>query len=199
MIMVSDDCLVACPIDDGDDDDGGDKEQINIPPPPPEFASKQSTPSPTPSSPPTVPATPTSLHPVNRDPYGINSHLKVEVSKVLTEPLTPHSSDRVWLYSVAGFETVRIWTYRCLSLLFAVPFALLAGIFLALLACLHVWCVVPFIELSKTFLPCLRSLWICAVNIFISPFCISLALCCSQIAILLSKKDWPPVRDKEHV
>ncbi|XP_076015366.1 caveolin-2 isoform X1 [Genypterus blacodes] len=129
----------------------------------------------------------------------LHHSLQVEVSKVLTEPLTPHSSDRVWLYSVAGFETVRIWTYRCLSLLFAVPFALLAGIFLALLACLHVWCVVPFIELSKTFLPCLRSLWICAVNIFISPFCISLALCCSQIAILLSKKDWPPVRDKEHV
>ncbi|KAF7666082.1 hypothetical protein LDENG_00120440 [Lucifuga dentata] len=142
MMMVSDDCLVECPIDDDDDDDdkdSGGEEQINIPPPPPEFASKELTPSPKPPTPPTAPAPPTPTYHVNRDPYGINQHLKVEVRDVLTEPSTPHSVDWVWLYSIVGFETVRIWTYRCLSLLFAVPFALLAGIFLALLAWLHVW------------------------------------------------------------
>lgn len=65
--------------------------------------------------------------------------LQVEVSDVLAEPATPRSIDQVWRYSVAGFETTRIWTYRCLSLLLAVPFALLCGVFLAILACLHVW------------------------------------------------------------
>ena len=58
---------------------------------------------------------------------------------MLAEPVAPRSIDQVWLYSVVGFERTRIWTYRCLSLLFAVPFALLCGIFLAILACLHVW------------------------------------------------------------
>ncbi|XP_075951511.1 caveolin-2 [Anarhichas minor] len=198
MMMVSDDCLVECKIDDD-----SDEEQINTPPPPPEFASKAPSPAPEPLTPPTAPATPmprpTPTFPVNRDPYGINQHLKVEVSDVLAEPATPHSIDKVWLYSVAGFETTRIWTYRCLSLLLAVPFALLCGIFLAILACLHVWFVVPCLQLSNTFRPCLRSLCMCAVNAFIAPFCTSLALCCSQITISLSNRDWHQVRDKETV
>ncbi|XP_071331650.1 caveolin-2 [Trachinotus anak] len=199
MMMVSDDCLVECKIDDDSDEDDGGGEQMNTPPPPPEFASKAPTPAPKAPTPPTVPATPTPPPPVNRDPYGINKHLQVEVSDVLAEPATPHSIDSVWLYSVTGFERARIWTYRLLTLLFAVPFALLCGIFLAVLACLHVWFVVPCIQLSNTFLPCLRSLCMCAVNVFISPFCTSLALCCSQMAVSLSNKDWHQMKDKEAV
>nr|XP_020473579.1 caveolin-2-like [Monopterus albus] len=174
--MVSDDYLVECKINDDSDENSGGGEPIDIPPPPPEFASKA--------------PTPVSI----TDPYGINKHLKVEVSNVLAEPARLRSIDQVWLYSVVGFERTRIWTYRCLTLLFAVPFALLCGIFLAILACLHVWFVVPCIQLSNTFLPCLRSLCMCAVNVFISPFCMSLALCCSQIAISLSNKDWHQMR-----
>ncbi|XP_033484309.1 caveolin-2 [Epinephelus fuscoguttatus] len=206
MMMVSDDCLVECKIDDDSDEDDGVEEQINTPPPPPEFASKASTPAPKsptpvpkPPTPPTAPATPTPTHPVNRDPYGINQHLKVEVSDVLAEPDRPRSIDQVWLYSVVGFEKARIWTYQCLSLLLAVPFAFLCGIFLAILACLHVWFFVPCIQLSNTFLPCLRSLCMCTVNVIIAPFCTSLALCCSQIAISLSNKDWHQMRDKDTV
>ncbi|KAM8862779.1 caveolin-2 [Spinachia spinachia] len=199
MMMVSDDCLEECQIDDD-----SDEEHINTPPPPPEFASKTSTPVAVPSTPATAPPTPPLMPPpmvpptrtVNRDPYGINRHLKVEVSDVLAEPDAPRSIDQVWRYSVAGFETTRIWTYRCLSLLLSVPLALVCGVFVASLACLHVWFVVPCLQLSNTFLPCLRSLCMCAVNAFISPFCTSLALCCSQITISLSNKDWHQMRDK---
>ncbi|XP_028266549.1 caveolin-3 [Parambassis ranga] len=200
MMMVSDDCLVECKIDGDSDEDDRVGEQINIPPPPPEFASKAPTPTPTPApklpTPPTSPATPVPTRPVNRDPKCINQHLKVNVSNVLTEPAAP---DRVWIYSAGCFERTRIWTYRCLSLLLAVPFALLCGILLAILSSLHVWFVVPCIELSNTFIPCFRSLCLCAVNVFITPLCVSIALCCSQIAVLLSNKDWKQMRDKETV
>ncbi|XP_047458794.1 caveolin-2 [Mugil cephalus] len=208
-MMVSDDCLVECRIDDSDDDDGGEG-QMNTPPPPPEFASKAPTPAPKPPTPPspktptppsTAPPTPhpAPAQPASRDPYGINRHLKVEVSDVLAEPATPHTIDCVWLYSIDAFERTRIWTYRCLSLLFAVPFAFLCGVFLAVLSCLHVWFLIPCIQLSNTFVPCLRSLCMCAVNVFISPFCMSLALCCSQIVVSLSNKDWSQMKDKDAV
>ncbi|KAF7210369.1 caveolin-2 [Nothobranchius furzeri] len=198
MMMVSDDCLVECKIDDSDE------EQISTPPPPPppEFASKASTPTPKPPTPPAepTPSTPsTPPCPINRDPFGINKHLKVEVSDVLAEPTTPYSMDGVWIYSLVGFEKTRIWTYRCLSLLFAVPLAFLCGFILALLACLRVWFLVPCVQLSNTFLPCLRSVFICAVNVFVAPFCMSLALCCSQISILLSNKDFIHKREKDTV
>lgn len=190
--MISDECLVECPIDDDDDDDDGDEEQLALSaPPPPEFASKAPTPSPKPPTAPATPAPSPPAPPVSRDPYGINQHLKVEVSDVLAEPASPHSVDQVWVYSVLGFEKTRVWSYRILSLLLAVPFAFLCGISLGLLACLHVWFVIPLAQLSHTFVPCLRSLWMCAVNVLIAPLCSSLALCCSHMAIVLSKERQP--------
>lgn len=71
MMMVRDDCLVECKIDDSDE------EQINTPPPPPEFASKASTPKP--PTPPAEQAPPTPTCSVSRDPKGINKHLKVDI------------------------------------------------------------------------------------------------------------------------
>ncbi|XP_020778181.1 caveolin-2 [Boleophthalmus pectinirostris] len=197
--MISDECLVECPIDDDDEDE----EEVQLAfsaPPPPEFASTAPTPS---SKPPTAPATPAPsppAPPVSRDPYGINQHLKVEVSDVLAEPASPHSIDQVWFYSVRGFEKTRVWSYRILSLFLAVPFAFLCGVSLGLLACLHVWFVVPLAQLSHTFIPCVRSVWICAVNILVSPLCTSLALCCSHVAIIFSNKEWQSLKtDKEGV
>ncbi|XP_061591050.1 caveolin-2-like [Cololabis saira] len=192
MMTVADDSLVGCEIDDSDD------EQINIPPPPPEFASRDSTPAfkpPTPS--PATPPTPTC--PVNRDPNGISKHLKVDVGEVLSESTGPYSADGAWMCSAAVFEKTRIWTYRCLSLLLAVPLSFLYGISLALLASLRVWFLVPCVHLSNTFLPCLRSLCLCAVDVFVSPFCICIALCCSQITVSLSNKSWNQKTEKETV
>ncbi|XP_033826252.2 caveolin-2 [Periophthalmus magnuspinnatus] len=194
--MISDECLVECPIDD-------DEDEVQLAfsaPPPPEFASKAPTPSPKPPTAPATPAPSPLAPPVSRDPFGINQHLKVEVSDVLAEPASPHSIDQVWFYSLHSFEKTRVWSYRILSLLLAVPFALLCGVSLGLLACLHVWFVIPLGQLTHTFLPCVRSVWVCAVNVLISPVCTSLALCCSHVAIILSNKDWQPLKaDKEGV
>ncbi|XP_072305603.1 caveolin-2 [Eucyclogobius newberryi] len=191
--MISDECLVECPIDDDEGEDEDEEQLVLSAPPPPEFASKEPTPSPKPPTTPATPAPSPPAPPVSRDPYGINQHLRVEVSDVLAEPASPHSIDQVWSYSVRGFEMTRVWSYRILSLLLAVPFALLCGVSLGLLACLHVWFVVPLAQLSHTFVPCVRSVWMGAVNVLIAPLCTSLALCCSQVAIIFSNKDWHPI------
>lgn len=78
--MISDDCLVECPIDDDDE------ESLAVSaPPPPEFASKDPTPSPKPPTPSTAPAAPVQMPLINRDPYGINQHLKPTVHSVCTD------------------------------------------------------------------------------------------------------------------
>ncbi|XP_057686185.1 caveolin-2 [Corythoichthys intestinalis] len=190
MMMVSDDCMVEYPISDSGEDDA-EGEEINTPPPPPEFASKTENPLPS-AGPDTTPN-------VNRDPLGINQHLKVEVSDVLSAPAPPHHIDQMWLFSAVGFEKTRVWTYHFLSLFLAVPFAFLCGSFLAVLTCLHFWFVVPVLQMSNTFRPCLRTLCFCAVNIFIAPFCMFFALCCSHMALLVSSRDWHQMRDKHIV
>ncbi|XP_062316350.1 caveolin-2 [Osmerus eperlanus] len=186
MMMVSDDCLVDCQIDDDEE------EEIIEVPPPPEFASTPPTPSPVSSSPtPPVssPSTPPITSPLkNRDPHGINQHLQVDFSGVLAEPAEVHSADRVWLWSVLSWELVRLWSYRCLSLLCGLPLALLAGCLLALLACLHIWCVAPCVQVCQSCLPCVRWVWTCVVDIFISPFCSSLSRCSDHISISLAKE-----------
>ncbi|XP_030623651.1 caveolin-2 [Chanos chanos] len=172
--MMSDEYLVECKIDDDDEEE---QKLQHSPPPPPQF----STPSITPQ--------PSLTHVESRDPYGVNKHLKVEFSDVLAEPMSVHSYDRVWVYSGISFESARIWGYRCLTVLCAVPVSLLSGCLFALLACLHIWCVMPCIQVCHTCLPCVRSLWMTVVNIFIEPFCASVARCCSGIYILLSKEE----------
>lgn len=101
MMMVSDDCLVECKIDDSDEDESGE-DQINVPPPPPEFASKASTPAPAPAphkapTPPAAPATPAPTPPVSRDPHGINQHLKVHfVSHINSDSMHLLVSEALW-------------------------------------------------------------------------------------------------------
>uniref|UniRef100_A0A3Q2YT77 Caveolin n=1 Tax=Hippocampus comes TaxID=109280 RepID=A0A3Q2YT77_HIPCM len=164
--MASDDYMAGCPINDTYEDDAA-VEEINTLPPPLEFASKAATPV-------------LSAHP---------DAPCVVVSDVLVETTAPHSIEQVWVYSAVGFEKTRVWTYRFLSLLLAVPFAFLSGTFLAILVCLQV---------CDTFLPCLRSLCLCVVNDFIAPFCMSVALCCSHIAIFVSQRDCLQMRDKNN-
>ncbi|XP_077451061.1 caveolin-2 [Stigmatopora argus] len=188
-MMVSKACMVECAVSDSNEDDEAE-EEITTPPPPPEFASKAATPLPS--------ALPDTNSNINRDPLGINQHLKVEVSDILGVP-TPHHIGQVWLFSAVVFEKTRVWTYYFLSLFLAVPFACLCGTFLAILTCLHFWLVVPVIQMSYTFRPCLRSLSFCAVNIFIAPICMFIALCCSHIAFLVSSRGWHQMRDKHIV
>ncbi|XP_076133110.1 caveolin-2 isoform X2 [Alosa pseudoharengus] len=177
--MMSDEYLVDCNIDDDEDEDN-EEMQLYLsphPPPPPQFSA--SSPSITPQP---------SLASVDiRDPYGVNQHLKVEFSDVLAEPVSAHTYDRVWVYSGIGFESARIWGYRCLTVLCAVPVSLLSGCLLALLACLHIWCVMPCIQVCHTCLPCVRSIWMSVINIFIRPFCESVSRCCTGVYVSLSK------------
>ncbi|XDV45812.1 hypothetical protein PO909_013839 [Leuciscus waleckii] len=157
--MMRDEYLVECNIDDDDV-----KKFQPSPPPPPQFSS-----------------TPPLAHVEIRDPYGVNKQLKVN-------PASTHSYDRVWVYSGIAFESTRLWGYRCLTALCAVPLSCLCGCLFALLACMHIWCVMPCIQVCHTCLPCVRSLWMSVVNIFITPFCTSVARCCSGIYVTVSKE-----------
>ncbi|XP_063064163.1 caveolin-2 [Engraulis encrasicolus] len=186
--MMSDEYLVDCNIEDGEDEEEEEDdyaaEEMKLylvapPPPPPQFSSSTSSVSITPEQ---------SLQDFgSRDPHGVNKHLQVEFSDVLAEPVSTHTYDRVWVYSGIGFKSARIWSYRCLTVLCAVPVSLLSGLLFALLACLHIWCLMPCIQVFHTCLPCLRSLWMSVVHIFIKPLCESVSRCYTSLYVALSK------------
>ncbi|XP_053328347.1 caveolin-2-like [Spea bombifrons] len=123
-----------------------------------------------------------------RDPRGINKHLKVDFSDVLAEPSSFHSFDKVWTWSDILFESSKLWCYRIISLLCAVPVSLISGILFAFLGCLHIWCAMPCIQLCNVCMPPIRTLWASVLDIFLAPLCASLGRCCSSIYIHFAKQ-----------
>uniref|UniRef100_A0A7N4P6T5 Caveolin-2 n=1 Tax=Sarcophilus harrisii TaxID=9305 RepID=A0A7N4P6T5_SARHA len=75
----------------------------------------------------------------DRDPRGLNTHLKLGFEDVIAEPESAHSFDKVWICSHALFEISKYLIYKVLTVLLAIPLAFVAGIFFATLSCLHIW------------------------------------------------------------
>ncbi|RXM93941.1 Caveolin-2 [Acipenser ruthenus] len=123
----------------------------------------------------------------NRDPKGVNAHLRVTFEDVIAEPQSIHSFDRVWLWSHALFEVSRLWFYRIISLILAVPVSLIAGILLAILSCLHIWCVMPCVRVFLINMPSIQTIWGSILDTAISPFFRSMGKCCSTINVHLSR------------
>ncbi|KAG9277109.1 caveolin-2-like [Astyanax mexicanus] len=122
-----------------------------------------------------------------RDPRGVNKCLKVNFEDVIAEPASVRSLDKVWLWSHALFEVSRLWIYRLISLLLAVPVALLLGMLFALLSCLHIWLIMPSVQLLLINMHWVKVVWASVLDLTISPFFSSLGRCCGAINIRWAK------------
>ncbi|XP_032370354.1 caveolin-2 [Etheostoma spectabile] len=125
----------------------------------------------------------------DRDPKRVNKSLKVTFEDVIAEPPSVRSFDKVWLWSHALFEVSRLWIYRLISLLLAVPVSLAAGILFAVLSCLHIWLIMPCVQLLLINMHWVQTVWGSILNILISPFFTSFGKCCGQITIHLAKDE----------
>ncbi|XP_037636338.1 caveolin-2-like [Sebastes umbrosus] len=123
----------------------------------------------------------------DRDPKGINKSLKVTFEDVIAEPPSVRSFDKVWLWSHALFEVSRLWIYRLISLLLAVPVSLAAGILFALLSCLHIWLIMPCVQLLLINMNWVQTVWGSMLNILISPLFTSIGKSCGRITIHLAE------------
>uniref|UniRef100_UPI00398F6C60 caveolin-2-like n=1 Tax=Pristiophorus japonicus TaxID=55135 RepID=UPI00398F6C60 len=123
----------------------------------------------------------------DRDPRGVNAHLKVSFEDVIAEPDSVHSFDKIWIWSDALFEVSKLWCYRIISLIFAVPVSLISGILFAILSCLHIWCVMPCIKNFLMNMPSIQTIWGSIVDVVISPCCESMGRCFSSINLHIAR------------
>ncbi|XP_072539209.1 caveolin-2-like [Salminus brasiliensis] len=123
----------------------------------------------------------------DRDPKSVNQCLQVSFEDVIAEPASVHSLDKVWLWSHALFEVSRLWFYRLISLLLAVPVALLLGVLFAFLSCLHIWLIMPSVQLLLINMHWVKVVWASVLDLTISPFFSSLGRCCGAINIRWAK------------
>ncbi|XP_073456391.1 caveolin-2-like isoform X3 [Aquarana catesbeiana] len=120
--------------------------------------------------------------------YKDSAWIFLDFSDVLAEPNSFHSFDKVWTWSDILFESSKLWCYRIISLLCAVPVSLISGILFATLGCIHIWCAMPCIQLCNICMPPIRTLWASLLDIFIAPLCSSLGRCLSFIYVNVTKQ-----------
>ncbi|XP_025889012.1 caveolin-2 [Nothoprocta perdicaria] len=124
----------------------------------------------------------------DRDPNGLNGHLQLGFEDVIAEPELTHSFDKVWICSHALFELSKYLVYKLVTLLLAIPMALVAGIIFAALSCLHIWIVVPFVKTCLMVLPSVKTVWKSLTDVFIVPFFHSIGRCFAMVNIHLDRE-----------
>nr|XP_054487710.1 caveolin-2 [Agelaius phoeniceus] len=125
---------------------------------------------------------------LDRDPHGLNSHLQLGFEDVIAEPELTHSFDKVWICSHALFELSKYVIYKVLTLVLAIPMALVVGIVFATLSCLHIWVVVPFVKTCLMVLPSVQTVWKSLTEVFVVPFFQSLGRCFAMVNIRLDQE-----------
>lgn len=123
-----------------------------------------------------------------RDPRGINDCLKVTFEDVIAEPVSVRSGDRVWIWSNALFEVCRVWIYRIVTVLLAIPLSVLSGLLFAFLSCFHIWMISPCIQCVLIGTRWLQSLWTIVLDVIVRPFFKSAGRCCGGFSVHLSKE-----------
>ncbi|XP_019957021.1 caveolin-2 [Paralichthys olivaceus] len=123
-----------------------------------------------------------------RDPRGINDCLKVTFEDVIAEPVSVRSGDRVWIWSHALFEVCRVWIYRIVTVLLAIPISVISGLLFAIFSCFHIWMVSPCIHCIRMGTRWLQSLWSIVLGIIVRPFLTSAGRCCGGFSIHLAKE-----------
>ncbi|KAJ3602054.1 hypothetical protein NHX12_029814 [Muraenolepis orangiensis] len=125
---------------------------------------------------------------VARDPRGINECLQVTFEDVIAEPVSLRSTDKVWFWSNALFEVCRVWIYRVLSLLLAVPMAVLSGLLFAVLSCFHIWMVQPCMRCTLIGTYWLQSLWAVVLEVVVGPLFTSAGRSCGGFSVHLAEE-----------
>ncbi|XP_025108197.1 caveolin-3-like [Pomacea canaliculata] len=86
----------------------------------------------------------------DRDPKRLNDSIKVRFEDIFAEPNpAAFSFDDIWQTTFKVFNITRLWCYRVLSLILAVPAACVWGVHFALLAFCTVWCCRPFMRWAQ--------------------------------------------------
>ncbi|ELT95614.1 hypothetical protein CAPTEDRAFT_133425 [Capitella teleta] len=97
---------------------------------------------------------------MNRDAKRLNYYLiQIRFEDIIGEPDPEvYSLDKVWLISFKVFTVTKLWCYRITSVLFAIPCALIWGVWFACLAFCRIWCCVPCLRSYDIEFACVRRI-----------------------------------------
>merc|ERR1739845_151397 len=75
----------------------------------------------------------------NRDSNNVNVEIDLDFDDVLAEPAAAQGFDWAWKLAFVLFSQTKLWIYKILSAVVAIPLALIWALVFALLTVVHVW------------------------------------------------------------
>jgi len=87
-----------------------------------------------------------------RDRRGINTEIDLDFDDVLAEPSAAHGFDPIWRLSFVLFSQTKLWIYRIISAIVAVPLTIIWAIIFSILSVIYVWVIRPIIRIAELLL-----------------------------------------------
>jgi len=120
---------------------------------------------------------------LDRDEKGIIDHIKLQFEDVFAEPDGYHSMDCAWRLTYRVFTGTRCVLYKLLSLICALPCAVVWGITFALLSVCNIWACVPFGRALTIPAIWIAKMWNFVVRSLFDPLFRSCGLCLGGITL----------------
>ena len=122
----------------------------------------------------------------DRDTEGLHDDLKVNFADVIAEPDGVHSFSTIWGTSYKSYSVAKFWSYRILTAILGIPFALFWGLYFAVLAFMNVWCIVPFVKCFTIQMKFVSEIWSKLINTFLDPFFTSIGKVFANIQMTIT-------------
>lgn len=121
------------------------------------------------------------LNMLDRDDRSVNDHVNIVFEDVLAEPDANHGFDGVWRLAFVVFSGTKLWVYRILAALLAIPCGILWGLNFSFLTLLNVWVVSPSLRTLDIILHITRRVWSGIIRTFLDPIFQSMGQCFAGI------------------
>lgn len=123
------------------------------------------------------------LNLLDRDEKHVNDHINLVFEDVIAEPDSSHGFDGVWKLAYVVFSSTRLWAYRILAALLALPCGIVWGFLFSVVQLLNIWLVTPVLRIFDVVLHIFHRVWSGLVRTFMDPVFQSIGKVASDVQI----------------
>ena len=116
------------------------------------------------------------LNVVSRDGSGINSHVNLTFEDIIAETDANQGFEFIWRLTFLIFSFSRLWLYRIISAVLAIPFALIWAIIFSTINLAVVWFATPTLKVYDLLLHHIHRIWGGLIRTFLDPIFTSIGL-----------------------
>jgi len=121
------------------------------------------------------------LNVVDRDDRKINNHVNLNFEDILAESEVTQGFEFIWRLTFIIFTHIRLWLYRIVAGILAIPLAFIWAIFFAFINVFVIWFITPVLRIYDVILHHVHRVWAGLVRTFLDPIFTSFGLLFSNI------------------